>query len=56
MLQRHVPFFLLAFVVVYVGLVGLTVHIEWRAMATLLAPILWLGLYGLFGADRSAAK
>jgi hypothetical protein len=56
LLQRHAPFFLVAFIVVYVGLVGLAVHVEWRALATLLAPILWLGLDVLFGADRTPAK
>jgi hypothetical protein len=55
-LQRLVPFLLVAFIVVYTGLVGLAVHVEWRAMATLLAPVFWLGLYALFGSDRAEAK
>lgn len=51
---RHLPFALVAFVVLYLGFVGLAVHVAWQALATLLAPILWLGLYVLFGADRAA--
>ncbi len=52
---RHLPFALVVFIVVFLGLVELAVHVEWRAFATLLAPIFWLGLYLLFGADHAAS-
>jgi hypothetical protein len=53
-LTRHLPFALVAFIVLSIGLVDLAVHVESSAFVTLLAPILWLGLYFLFGADRAA--
>ncbi len=53
--MRHLPFALVAFIVLLIGLVDLAVHVDWRALATLLAPIFWLGLYLLFGADRAAS-
>jgi hypothetical protein len=52
---RHLPFALVAFVVLLIGFVDLAVHVEWHAILTLLAPTLWLGLYLLFGADRAAS-
>ncbi len=52
---HHLPFALVAFVVLLIGLVDLAVHVDWHALVTLLAPILWLGLYLLFGADRAAS-
>ncbi len=54
--SRHLPFVLVAFVVVFIGLVDLAVHVEWNALVTLLAPIFWLGLYLVFGADRAARQ
>ncbi len=50
---RHLPFGLVALIVLYIGFIGLAVHIEWRALVTLLAPVLWLGLYVLVGTDRA---
>ena len=50
-LTRHLPFALVAFIVLSIGLVDLAVHVESSAFVTLLAPIFWLGLYGLFGTN-----
>jgi hypothetical protein len=53
-LTRHMPFVLVLFIVLAIGLVDLGVHVESAAFVTLLAPIFWLGVYILFGADRPA--
>jgi hypothetical protein len=53
---RHLPFALVAFIVLLIGFVGIAVHVEWRALVTLLAPIFWLGLYLLAGTDRAASR
>lgn len=53
-LLRHLPFVLVAFIVLLIGFVDLAVRVETPALVTLLAPTLWLGLYLLFGADRAA--
>jgi hypothetical protein len=50
--MRHLPFVLVAFIVISLGVVGLAVHFEFSALVTLLAPIFWLGVYVLFGTDR----
>ena len=55
-LTRHLPFVLVLFIVLAIGLVDLGVHVEFSALVTLLAPIFWLGLYILFGADRPASR
>ena len=55
-LMRHMPFVLVLFIVLLIGLVDLGVHVESAAFVTLLAPIFWLGLYALFGADRPASR
>ena len=51
-LMRHLPFVLVASIVVSIGVVDLGVHVEFSALVTLLAPTFWLGLYLLFGTDR----
>lgn len=53
-LRLHLPFALVAFLVLFLGLVDLAVHVESAAFVTLLAPVFWLGLYFLFGSDRAA--
>ena len=50
---RHLPFALVAFIVLLIGFVDLAVHVEWNTLVTLLAPILWLGLYFAIGTDRA---
>ena len=52
--MRHLPFVLVVFVVLVIGVVDLAVHVEFSAFVTLLAPIFWLGLYVLSGAGRPA--
>jgi len=52
---RHLPFMLVAFIVLFIGFVDLAVHVETNALITLLAPALWLGLYLLSGASRAAS-
>ncbi len=53
---RHLPFALVVFIILLIGFVGIAVHVEWRALVTLLAPIFWLGLYLLAGANRAASR
>ena len=53
---RHLPFALVAFTVLLIGFVDVAVHVEWHALVTLLAPILWLGLYFVLGADRATER
>ena len=54
--MRHMPFVLVLFIVLLIGLVDLGVHVESAAFVTLLAPIFWLGLYVLFGADHPTSQ
>lgn len=49
---NHLPFALLLFLVLFLGATDLAIGVDVRVLATLLAPILWLGLYWL-GADRA---
>jgi hypothetical protein len=49
---RHLPFASLVFLILVLGLTLLTVSAEPKIYVTLLAPILWLGLY-LLGSDRA---
>ena len=49
----HLPFALVAFIVLLLGLVDLAVRVQASALATVLAPVFWLGMYFLFGADRA---
>jgi hypothetical protein len=55
-LMRHLPFVLVAFIVLSIGVVDLGVHVEFGALVALLAPIFWLGVYVLFGADRKKGQ
>ncbi len=51
--RRHVPFALIVFVVVYLGAADLAVGVGISVLVTLLAPVLWLGLY-LLGSNHAA--
>lgn len=55
-LFKHLPFVLIVFLVVIMGTTDQAVGAESRVYVTLLAPILWLGLYLLFCTDRVAGK
>lgn len=46
---RHLPFALVLFLVLFIGWIDLALGLDWRVSITLLAPLLWLGLY-LLGA------
>jgi hypothetical protein len=50
---RHLPFALVAFIVLLLGFVDLAVRVQASALVTVLAPVFWLGMYFLFGADRA---
>jgi len=52
---RHLPFALVIFLMLVLGLTVQAVGAEPKILATLLAPTLWLGLYFVFGSDRSAS-
>ena len=55
-LFKHLPFALVFFIVLMMGLTNQAIGAESRVFVTLLAPIFWLGLYLLFGSDRAAGK
>lgn len=44
---RHLPFALVLFISLFTGLTDLAIGVEPRVLVTLLAPLLWLGLYSL---------
>lgn len=48
---RHLPFGLVLFIVLFTGLTDVAIGVEPRVLVTLLAPLLWLGLY-LLGSER----
>lgn len=48
----HLPFALVLFIVLVTGATDLGLGAEPKVLVTLLAPVLWLGLYLLFGADH----
>ncbi len=50
---RYLPFVLVLFLLVFTGATDLAIGVGPRVLVTLLAPILWLGLY-LLGRDRAA--
>jgi hypothetical protein len=52
---RHLPFMLVLFIVLYVAFVDLSIRADSHVLVTLLAPILWLGLY-LLGSDHAASE
>ncbi len=54
--SRHLPFALVIFIVFITGATDLGLGAEPKVLVTLLAPVLWLGLYLLFGADRAAIE
>jgi hypothetical protein len=53
---KHLPFALVVFLLAVLGIANQAVDADLRMSVTLLAPILWLGLYLLFGSDRPASK
>lgn len=55
-LSRHLPLALVIFLVLVLGLTDQAVGAEPKILTTLLAPVLWLGLYVLLGADRGEDK
>lgn len=55
-LWRHLPFMLGIFFALVLGLTDQAVGAEPKVLATLLAPVLWLGLYLLLGSDRVVEK
>jgi hypothetical protein len=44
---NHLPFVLLLLLVLFLGTIDLALGVDARVLATLLAPIFWLGLYWL---------
>ncbi len=55
-LFRHLPFALVVFLLAVLGMTDQVVGAEPRVLVTLLAPMLWLGLYLLFGSSRATSK
>ncbi len=53
---KHLPFGLVVFIMVMMGMTNRMVGADTRVSVTLLALILWLGLYLLFGSNRPASK
>ncbi len=51
----HLPFALVLFIVFFTGITDVLIGVETRVLVTLLAPLLWLGLY-LLGAPRAKAE
>jgi len=52
-LGRHLPFALVIFLVLVLGLTDQAIGAEPKILASLLAPVLWLGLYVFLGSDRA---
>lgn len=52
---RHLPLALVLFIVFFTGLTDVAIGVEPRVLVTLLAPLLWLGLYFL-GSERMTHK
>ena len=44
---RHLPFMLVVFLVLFFAFIDLSIRTEFAVLVTLLAPVLWLGLYWL---------
>ncbi len=51
----HLPFALVVFLVLFLAATDLAIGVNLNALATLLAPILWLGLYFL-GTNRAVRR
>ncbi len=51
----HMPFALVLFIVLFTGFTDVVIGVEPRVLVTLLAPLLWLGLY-LLGGTRASAE
>ncbi|MBI4790338.1 MAG: hypothetical protein HY782_25170 [Chloroflexi bacterium] len=52
---RHLPFALVIFIVLFTAFGDLAIDAGLSVLVTVLAPMLWLGLY-LLGTDRAASK
>lgn len=53
--MKHLPFISFAFLILVLGLTLQAVGAEQKIYFTLLAPVLWLGLY-LLGSDHATEK
>ena len=53
---QHLPFALVTFLLLVLGLTDQAVGAEPKILATLLAPVLWLGLYVFLGSDQAAGE
>ncbi len=53
---RHLPFALVIFILLVTGATDLGLDAGFKVLVTLLAPVLWLGLYLLFGTDRAVIE
>ncbi|MBI5032422.1 MAG: hypothetical protein HZB51_18000 [Chloroflexi bacterium] len=54
-LLDHLPLWLAIFLVIGLGLTDLAMSFDAKVLVTLLAPILWIGLY-LLGSKRAARE
>jgi hypothetical protein len=52
---RHLPFILVLALIVVLGFTNLSINAAPSTLITLLAPVLWLGLYAL-GADPNRKR
>ncbi len=52
----HLPFALVLFIILFAGFTDVVIGVEPRVLVTLLAPLLWLGLYLLGGTRESAEE
>ncbi len=53
--MRHLPFAIVLFIVLFTAATDLSIDAGGRVLVTVLAPILWLGLYVL-GRDRTGEE
>ncbi len=54
-LLPHLPFALVLFIILFTGFTDVSIGVEPRVLVTLLAPLLWLGLY-LLGSQRARVE
>lgn len=52
---RHLPVALVLFIILFTGATDLALGVSSSVLVTLLAPLLWIGLYWL-GTDHTASK
>ncbi len=55
-IRRHLPFALVLYLVGVLISVALPARLDASILATLLAPIFWLGMYGLIAPARGMEK